>query len=69
MASQEQIKPVTPPLPSSTATSTDTTSQLALILSKLAELDAIKQHLTTIDTRLNILQPHLSHDGSVAQRS
>ena len=30
-------------------------SQLTLILAKLNELEAIKTHLTTIDTRLNLL--------------
>jgi len=44
-------------------------SQLALILVKLNELEAIKTHLTTIDIRLNLLQPQTSHIATVTQRS
>jgi len=47
----------------------DTPSQLELILAKLVELDNIKMHLNTIDSRLNLLQPQLLTPGSVANRS
>ncbi len=44
-------------------------SQLDLILAKLSELDAIKQHITNLNTRLNLLQPLPSNPRCVAQRS
>ena len=44
-------------------------SQLVLILAKLNELELIKTHLTTIDTRLNLLQPQLLHIATMAQCS
>jgi len=44
-------------------------SQLDLILAKLTELETIKTHLNTIDTRLNLLQPPSTHSATVAQRS
>ena len=44
-------------------------SQLSLILAKLNELDDIKTHLTTIDTRLNLLQPQTEPLTTVAKRS
>ena len=44
-------------------------SQLELILAKLTELDAIKTHLNTIDTRLNLLQPPSIYSTTVAQHS
>ncbi len=52
-----QMKPVEDP------------SQLSLILAKLNELDDIKTHLNTIDTRLNLLQPQIEHLTTVAKRS
>jgi len=54
--------------PSSSKTLT-TTSQLDLILAKLSELDTIKQHITTLDQRMNLLQPLSSILGLLAQRS
>ncbi len=47
----------------------DTPSQLELILAKLVELDNIKMHLNTIDSRLNLLQPQSLISGTVANRS
>jgi len=44
-------------------------TQLTLILAKLNELDAIKSHLITIDTRIDLLQSQTSPIGMVAQRS
>src|SRR6266540_232233 len=44
-------------------------SQLDLILAKLAELDAIKNHLSTIDHRLNSIQSPPNSSGTVAYRS
>ncbi len=46
-----------------------TTSQLDLILAKLSELDTLKQHLTTLDQRINLLTPQPSLSGVLAQRS
>ncbi len=58
------------PLQSSTPLSTPTTtSQLDLILAKLSELDAIKQHITTLDQRMNLIQPPPNVTGLVANRS
>ena len=47
----------------------DTTSQLDLILAKLSELDAIKQHINNLDSRLDLIQSPFSYQGSVANRS
>ena len=44
-------------------------SQLTLILAKLNELDDIKTHLHTLDTRLNLFQSSPLNIGMVAQRS
>jgi len=49
--------------------SADTSSQLAIILAKLSELDDIKTYLYTINNRLNLLQLQLLNQGSVTQRS
>jgi len=43
--------------------------QLALILAKLNELDAIKLHLHTIDNRLDTIQTLSLTTATVAQRS
>ncbi len=43
--------------------------QLALILAKLNELDAIKLHLHTIDNRLDTFQTPSLTTATVAQRS
>ncbi len=45
------------------------TSQLDLILAKLSELDTLKQHLTALDQRINLLTPQPSLSGVLAHRS
>ena len=61
--------PNLPPHTVSIDESADSTSQLALILTKLNELDVIKSHLNALDTRINLLQPQPINTGMVAQRS
>ena len=59
----------TPTLPSLSTRTDPLPSSLDLILVKLNELDAIKQHLTTIDYRLDHLQPSHNEERMVANRS
>jgi len=61
-----QTNPIT--LPDSQTTAA-VSSYLELILAKLIELDVIKSHLNTIDTRLDLLQLQPNYPGLVAQRS
>ena len=69
MSSIDKLNQTASPLPSSVEVPAADSSQLALILSKFAELDAIKTHLNTIDTHFNLLQSQLIQVGLVAQRS
>src|SRR6266540_1586983 len=54
------------PQSSTSSPTPTTTSQLDLILAKLNELDTIKQHITTLDQRLNLLQPQPTVLGLLA---
>ncbi len=69
MSSIDMLNQTAPPLPLSVEAPVAASSQLAFILSKLAELDAIKTHLNTIDMRLNLLQLLPNQVGLVAQCS